>query len=355
LDTTARRLLVTGGAGFIGSNFVHYWRAAHPMDRIVVLDALTYAGDRRNLDDAGPDAAFRFVHGDITDAPLVDALLREEGIDTVVNFAAESHVDRSISSPATFMSTNIVGTHVLLESARRAWVDAGRRHRFHHVSTDEVFGSLAADAAPCDETAPYAPSSPYSASKAAADHLVCAYHRTYGLDVTISRCCNNHGPRQHPEKLVPKCIVSVLLGRDVPVYGDGRHVRDWLDVRDHCRALDLVIGRGIAGNSYNLAAGVGTANLFLVNLLCELVDRAFARDASLAARYPDAPPARGTPSSTLVRFVTDRPGHDRRYALSSAAARMLGFEVTRPLESSLATTVDWYLTHDSWWRPKLAG
>lgn len=346
-----RRVLVTGGAGFIGSNFVHYWRNAHPEDRVVVLDALTYAGRLENLSALREDAAFRFVHADINDHALVFDLLRGEKIDTLVHFAAESHVDRSIEGPDVFIESNVVGTHSLLKAARRAWIEEGRvsAHRFHHVSTDEVFGSLGIDDAPFRETTPYAPKSPYSASKAASDHLVRAYHHTYGLQVTTSCCSNNYGPRQFPEKLIPLCIVNMLKGLPLPIFGDGRHVREWLHVNDHCRGIDLVIDHGRVGDVYNLGGGTHLANLDLVTRLCGIVDDEFRRDPSLAKRFPAAPAARGESSRSLVAFVADRPGHDFRYAIDGRKAREeLGFEARFDLESGLRETVAWYLENASW-------
>jgi dTDP-glucose 4,6-dehydratase len=349
-DTARRSLLVTGGAGFIGSNFVHYWRAAHPGDRVVVLDALTYAGNLHNLALAD-DATFRFVRGDIADAARVESLLREERIDTLVNFAAESHVDRSIAGPGAFIQTNVVGTHALLASARQVWRDATPRpHRFHHVSTDEVYGSIESDAPASCEGDAYAPNSPYAASKAASDHLVRAYARTYGLEVTTSNCCNNYGPRQFPEKLIPLAIVRVLTGRPVPIYGDGHNQRDWLHVRDHCRGLELVLEKGVPGEVYHLGGGESAENLDLVRALCDSIDSEFARNPALAGRFPAAPPARGAKSEVLIELVTDRPGHDRRYAVDGGKARReLGFSAEVALTQGLADTVAWYLANESWW------
>jgi dTDP-glucose 4,6-dehydratase len=347
-----RRLLVTGGAGFIGSNFVHYWRAAHPGDRVVVLDALTYAGNPRNLEGLEDAGAYRFVQGDIANQPLVESLLREEDIDTLVNFAAESHVDRSIAGPDTFIQTHIVGTHALLAAARQAWLGSTPRpHRFHHVSTDEVYGSLDSAAPASKEGDAYAPNSPYAASKAASDHLVRAYAKTYGLSVTTSNCSNNYGPRQFPEKLIPLAIVSVLEGRRIPLYGDGRNQRDWLHVRDHCRGLALVLQKGVPGEVYHLGGGERAENLDLVRALCRRIDEEFARDATLSSRFPAAPPARGGKSEELIEFVTDRPGHDRRYAVDgSKALRDLGFTPDYALKQGLVDTVCWYLANETWWR-----
>ncbi len=352
-----RRLLVTGGAGFIGSNFVHYWLSTHPGDRLVVLDALTAAGNRNNLPAAEGHPEFRFVHGDIRDGDLVESLLLEERLDTIVHFAAESHVDRSIAGPDVFIETNVMGTHELLKAARKVWIEEGRveNHHFHHVSTDEVFGSLEPGAAAFTEFARYAPNSPYSASKAASDHLVRAYYRTFGLRVTTSHCSNNYGPRQLPEKLIPLVIVNVLRGLPVPVYGDGRNVRDWLHVADHCAGVDLVLARGAIGEVYNIGGGCEVENLVLARRLCELMDAAFAGNRELAARFPEAPPAQGRESASLVTMVTDRAGHDRRYAIDCAKARRdLGYEARHSLSRGLAETVDWYLENESWWRDFLA-
>ncbi len=353
-----RRLLVTGGAGFIGSNFVDHWLGAHPRDRVVVLDALTYAGNPANLADAHERESFRFVRGDVADTALVETLLREEVLDTIVHFAAESHVDRSISGPDAVVATNIVGTHSLLKAARRVWIEqnAVPDHRFHHISTDEVFGSLGDGEAASTETSAFAPNSPYSASKAAADHLVRAYHRTYGLRASISNCSNNYGPRQFPEKLIPLTIVNILRGRPVPLYGDGRNVRDWLHVADHCRGIELALTRGKAGEVYNFGGDTPLENVTLVRRLCALVDARFAAQPELAARFPEAPRARGRESSSLVTYVEDRAGHDRRYAIDFAKARReLGYEVRQTIADGLADTLDWYLAREDWWRAVLEG
>jgi len=353
-----RRLLVTGAAGFIGANFCHYWLARHPGDRLVAYDALTYAGNRANLRALQDRAEFRFVHADIADTARVAELLREEAIDTIVHFAAESHVDRSIDGPDAFIATNVVGTHSLLKAAREVWLGAGHPpgHRFHHVSTDEVFGSLAPDAPAFTETLAYAPNSPYSASKAASDYLVRAYHHTYGLQVTTSNCSNNYGPWHFPEKLIPLCIVNILQGRSLPIYGDGRNIRDWLYVSDHCRGIELVLQRGAVGETYNIGGNNEWANIDIVNLLCDLVDQAFAADASLAARFPDAPPARGRPCRDLITFVRDRAGHDRRYAIdASKIGRELGYAPAESFETGIRKTLDWFLANEPWWRAILDG
>ena len=352
-----RRLLVTGGAGFIGANFVHDWLGRHPPDRVVVLDALTYAGNLASLESVQGRPQFRFVHGNICDEALVNRLMDEERIDTVVHFAAESHVDRSISGPDAFIETNVVGTHVLLKAAKRAWLDTKSQagaHRFHHVSTDEVFGSLGPDDPAFTESTPYAPNSPYSASKAASDHLVRAYHHTYGLPVTISNCSNNFGPYQFPEKLIPLMIVNALHGKPLPVYGDGGQVRDWLYVGDHVRGIELVLDKGRIGETYNIGGNHERRNLDLVEELCGLVDTAFRTSPELSGIYPDCPAASARATRELISFVTDRPGHDRRYAIDAAKITAeCGYRASGDPALALAQTVRWYLDHPQWWRPLL--
>ena len=347
-------LLVTGGAGFIGANFVHYWAAQYPRDRIVVLDALTYAGNRASLQSVSEHEQYRFVKGDIVDRDAVEALLREEQVDTIVHFAAESHVDRSISGPAAFIDTNIVGTHNLLQAARSVWLDsadAPAQHRFHHVSTDEVFGSLGPGDPAFSESTAYAPSSPYSASKAAADHLVRAYHHTYGLQVTTTNCSNNYGPYQFPEKLIPLMIVNALDGKSLPVYGDGSNIRDWLHVEDHVRAIDLVIKKGTVGATYNVGGNEEHANLDIVETLCACIDDVFAHDRELANRFPAAPAAESRATSSLIEMVKDRPGHDWRYAIdASRIKKELGFSPEYDLASGLRNTITWMLENEAWWR-----
>src|SRR5215469_3762432 len=351
-----KRILVTGGAGFIGANFCHYWSATHPQDHLVVLDALTYAGNLASIDALIQSQRLRFVHGDICDRETVGRLLREERIDTIVNFAAESHVDRSIEDPQIFLRTNVMGTHALLEAARAAWPQPGAGgYRFHHVSTDEVYGSLApADPAFTQDT-PYAPNSPYSASKAAADHIVRAYVHTYGTPCTISNCSNNYGPYQFPEKLLPLCIVNILEGRPLPIYGDGLQVRDWLHVDDHCRAIDLILRRSPLGETWNVGGGSTEPNISVVEAVCDLVDEEFRQRAGLAARYPRSAPAHGRTSRSLIQYVRDRPGHDRRYAVDGSKIARLGFTATRPLRSGLAATVQWYIENEPWWRAIVSG
>lgn len=347
-------LLVTGGAGFIGANFVHYWRTHHPADRVTVLDALTYAGNPANLRSAN---SVDLVEGDIGDTALVERLLTDRHIDTIVHFAAESHVDRSITGPDAFIETNVVGTHSLLKAARKIWLDqgSGRPHRFHHVSTDEVYGSLGEDDPAFSETTPYAPNSPYSASKAASDHLVRAYHHTYGLQVTTSNCSNNYGPYQFPEKLIPLFLINCLHGRALPIYGDGMNRRDWLHVEDHCHGIELALLKGRPGEVYNIGGGQELPNMAVIDQICATVDAAFAADPALADRFADAPAARGEPSASLKSFVTDRKGHDRRYAIDERKSRAeLGYAPRRSFAEGFATTLDWYLGHEDWWRPLLS-
>jgi dTDP-glucose 4,6-dehydratase len=353
-----RSLLVTGGAGFIGANFVHFWLQAHPADRVVVLDSLTYAGNRASLAAADSEPQFRFVYGDIGDQPLVEGLLREEGLDTIVNFAAESHVDRSILGPDPFISTNVVGAHALLKAAKAVWLDtgSGRPHRFHHVSTDEVYGSLGPSDPPFTEQTSYAPNSPYSASKAASDHLVRAYHHTYGLETSISNCSNNYGPYQFPEKLVPLVIINCLAGKPLPIYGDGLNIRDWLYVADHCRGIDLILQQGRMGEVYNLGGNNEWANVKIVRLICALLDEFFRNEPQLCRRFPAAPMSSGREAASLITFVKDRPGHDQRYAIDAGKSeRELGYAPRETFATSIRRTIDWYLENEPWWRAVVDG
>jgi dTDP-glucose 4,6-dehydratase len=353
------RLLVTGGAGFIGANFVQYWAAKYPGDRVVVLDALTYAGNLASLEPVSNLESYRFINGDIVDKELVENLLREEKLDTIVHFAAESHVDRSISGPAAFIDTNIVGTHNLLQAARAVWLDGDdspARHHFHHVSTDEVYGSLGPDDPGFSETTPYAPNSPYSASKAASDHLVRAYHHTYGLNVTTSNCSNNYGPYQFPEKLIPLMIVNALEGKALPIYGDGSNIRDWLYVEDHVRGIELVMKKGQAGETYNIGGNEERANIDIVRTVCHQIDEAFASDPALAQRFPAAPARSGKPSESLITYVKDRPGHDWRYAIdASRVEHELGYAPKHDFATGIRATVAWMLENEAWWRAVMDG
>jgi dTDP-glucose 4,6-dehydratase len=313
---------------------------------VVVLDALTYAGNKANLEPAQGRPEFRFVHGDIRDTPLVERLLREEQLDTIVHFAAESHVDRSIEGPDAFIETNIIGTHSMLKAARRVWLDSKSvaTHRFHHVSTDEVYGSLGPKDPAFTEVHPYAPNSPYSASKASSDHLVRAYHHTYGLQTTITNCSNNYGPYQFAEKLIPLMIAQLLAGKPLPVYGDGRNIRDWLHVEDHCRGIEAVLAHGRIGEVYNIGGHSECENIHLVRTLCHIVDEQLAFAPTLRTRYPYSAAALGKRSDSLISYVTDRPGHDRRYAIDSAKIeRECHFHPRIALEAGLNATVASYL------------
>ncbi|MFT7288515.1 MAG: dTDP-glucose 4,6-dehydratase [Halieaceae bacterium] len=351
----ADTLLVTGAAGFIGANFVHYWLREHPADRLIAYDALTYAGNRASLAALEADSRFRFVHADIREEERVSDLLREESVNRIVHFAAESHVDRSISGPDAFIDTNIIGTHSLLKAARSVWLAGdGIPHRFHHVSTDEVYGSLLPGAPGFYEAQQYQPNSPYSASKAASDHLVRAYHHTYGLQVTTSNCSNNYGPYHFPEKLIPLCITNILRGRPLPVYGDGSNIRDWLYVEDHCRGIDRVLTGGEVGESYNIGGNNEWNNLAIVQLLCVRLDARFAANGELAQHYPDAPGAQGAAAAELISFVEDRAGHDWRYAIdASRAMNELAYRPLETFETGIERTLDWFLANETWWRPLL--
>jgi dTDP-glucose 4,6-dehydratase len=327
------KVLITGGAGFIGSNFARYRLGQYPDERIVVLDALTYAGNLESLQDVESNPNFRFVQADICDRGAVETLFREEAIDRVVHFAAESHVDRSILAPDAFIRTNVGGTFVLLDVARDQW--QGREDvRFLHVSTDEVYGSLGASDSPFTEQHPYRPNSPYSASKAASDHLARAYFETYRLPVLTTNCSNNYGPYQFPEKLIPLVILNALEGKTLPVYGEGKNVRDWLYVVDHCRGVDAVLQKGTPGEVYNIGGNNERTNIEIVELLCEQLDRL----------VPGEKPYR-----EQIRFVADRPGHDFRYAIDAGKIeRELGWRPETDFESGIDQTIRWYLDNRAW-------
>jgi dTDP-glucose 4,6-dehydratase len=339
---SAKRVLVTGGAGFIGSALCRHLVGAGRY-RVVNLDKLTYAGNLHSLREIEGRPDYRFVKGDIADGALVARLLAEERPEAIIHLAAESHVDRSIDGPSDFIDTNIVGTFRLLEAARRYWqgLEGGEKtaFRFHHVSTDEVFGDLPFDSGVFTEETPYSPSSPYSASKAASDHLVRAWGHTYGLPVVLSNCSNNYGPYHFPEKLVPLVILNALHERPLPVYGRGANVRDWLYVDDHARALELVATAGEAGGTYLIGGRAERTNLEVVNAICDLLDERRPRPGAESHR-------------ALIEFVGDRPGHDRRYAIDpSRIEQALGWRPQESFESGLAKTVDWYLAREDWWRP----
>jgi dTDP-glucose 4,6-dehydratase len=338
-------ILVTGGAGFIGSNFILQWMKADASS-IINLDLLTYAGNPSNLACIADDPRYEFVHGDIADRPVVRALLEKHQPRAIVHFAAESHVDRSIRGPGDFIRTNIDGTFALLEEARAYWAalsDEDRKgFRFLHVSTDEVFGSLGPDDPPFSESTPYAPNSPYAASKAASDHLVRAYHHTYGLPTLTTNCSNNYGPFQFPEKLIPLMILNARDGKPLPVYGDGKNVRDWLFVEDHCTAIATVLRGGRPGETYNIGGWNEKPNLEIVQTICDLVD--------------EASPRAGTSRRELITFVKDRPGHDRRYAMDARKIeRELAWRPKETFESGIRKTVRWYLENEVWVRDVTSG
>jgi dTDP-glucose 4,6-dehydratase len=342
-----KNILVTGGCGFIGSNFVRLALKYLPESRIINLDKLTYAGNLANLAGCDEDPRYRFVHGDICDSELLTKLFAEENIDTVVHFAAESHVDRSIEGPAEFIQTNILGTFTLLEAARKSWLSSPQSPapspRFLHISTDEVYGSLG-DTGLFTETTPYDPRSPYSASKASSDHLVSAYHHTYGLPTLMTNCSNNYGPYHFPEKLIPLIINNALNGKELPVYGDGKNVRDWLYVVDHCAAILTVLQTGRVGQTYNVGGNSEKQNIEVVQTVCDILDE------------KTAPLASGQPRRSLIKFVKDRAGHDRRYAIDSSKIRSeLGWEPSVSFEQGIDQTIDWYLNNAEWMAGVLDG
>lgn len=334
------RVLITGGAGFIGSNFVRYW-CERTDESICVLDKLSYAGNRSSL--AGPieSGQVQLIEGDICDYELVAQILQDNNINTVVHFAAESHVDRSISGPAAFVQTNVVGTFTLLEAFRAHWQTHHQpeNYRFLHISTDEIYGSLTSDAPAFTENTPYAPHSPYAASKASSNHIVSAYFHTYGLPVLITNCTNNYGPYQFPEKLIPLMCVNLLLGRPLPVYGDGQNIRDWLHVVDHCAALEQVLKKAQPGSVYNIGGNSQIKNIDIVYKLCNLMEE-------LAEDLPCQP-------RDLITFVADRPGHDLRYAVDISKIQEMGWAPTYSFDAGLRQTVRWYLRNRTWWQPLL--
>ncbi len=333
-----RCLLVTGGCGFIGSNFVRFMLEHEPDIRLINLDKLTYAGNPKNLSDLETDPRYLFIKGDICDQKLVKEIFSDEGVDAVVHFAAESHVDRSISGPAEFIQTNIFGTFNLLEAAREVWLGAGRgkTSRFIHVSTDEVYGSLG-EKGYFKETTSYDPRSPYSASKASSDHLVSAYFHTYGLPTLTTNCSNNYGPFQFPEKLIPLIIHNARHGKELPVYGDGKNVRDWLFVADHCRAISMVLKKGTVGETYNIGGNSEKQNIEVVGTICDILDEKLGLLPSSKDRR------------SLIRFVRDRAGHDRRYAIDATKIKEeLGWEPEMDFETGIRQTVDWYLDNSEW-------
>lgn len=332
-----KSILVTGGAGFIGANFVPYFAKKYSEYKVINLDKLTYAGNLENLSDCADCANYHFVQGDICDRTLVEKLFKDNDIRGVVHFAAESHVDNSITGPKAFIETNILGTFTLVDVARNYWMEAPHKYkagyencRFHHISTDEVYGALG-DTGLFHETTPYDPSSPYSASKAGSDMIVRAYNRTYGMNVTVSNCSNNYGPKQHPEKLIPKIISNALNEKNIPIYGDGKNVRDWLYVLDHCKAIDLIFHKGKTGETYNIGGHNERNNLEIVDTICAIMDKKMPKKSG--GSYKD-----------LVVFVTDRPGHDRRYAIDATKLETeLGWKADENFETGIEKTINWYL------------
>jgi dTDP-glucose 4,6-dehydratase len=335
-----KNILVTGGCGFIGSNFIRYLHQINPSLHIYNIDSLTYAGNQNNLKELKGMANYVFVHGDVCDSDLVERVLIESSIDTVVHFAAETHVDRSIYGPEAFIHTNIVGTFRLLEAIKKVWLAQGEGNlanfRFHHISTDEVYGSLDLKAPAFTETTPYTPNSPYSASKAASDHLVRAYAHTYQLPITISNCSNNYGPYQYPEKLIPLMIMNGLSGTALPVYGDGKQIRDWLYVEDHCEAIYQILMHGSLGETYNVGGNTQLTNMDVIQTICSILDEYQAESENF-------------PHEKLIKYVNDRPGHDRRYAIDcSKLAQSLGWQPKTSFSEGIQKTVAWYMENQEW-------
>lgn len=331
-----KNILVTGGAGFIGSNFVKYVLAHDNDVNVINLDVLSYSGSLENLTSVQDDPRHTFIKGNICDAGLVESVFDEYKIDTVVHFAAETHVDRSILDPGNFIQTNVIGTYTLLETARKFWQGGSQGYRFHHISTDEVYGSLNPGDTPFSENTPYNPNSPYSASKAASDHLVRSYFMTYGLPVTITNCSNNYGPNQYPEKLIPLMVLNAVNGKPLPVYGKGKNIRDWLYVTDHCEAIWAALNRGTVGETYLIGGNNQPANIEIVESICDILDELF----------PTSP---HVPHNALIEFVTDRPGHDFRYDIDiSKIQDEIGWEPKYSVQDGLVKTVQWYLDNPEW-------
>ena len=342
-----KTILVTGGSGFIGSNFIYYWINKYPKDKVVVLDSLNYAANINSIRFLINEKNINFFHGNINDKDLIKNILEEEKISHIINFAAETHVDRSINSPSVFLDSNVMGTYNLLECFRKHWEKKQKppEFRFMHISTDEVFGSLNSNDQPFNENSPYKPNSPYSASKASSDHFVRAWHETYGLPVIISNCSNNYGPFQFPEKLIPLAITNILFGKKIPVYGDGENIRDWLYVEDHCSAIDSIISKANPGSTFCVGGNNELKNIDLIRKICKLVDNNESKSNFNVKQ---------TNSESLITFVTDRPGHDKRYAINSDKLyKELNWEPHIDFDSGLKKTVDWYIKNKSWWEPIL--
>ncbi|NQY42624.1 MAG: dTDP-glucose 4,6-dehydratase [Legionellales bacterium] len=335
-------LLVTGGAGFIGANFCHYWCSKYPDNQLVVIDSLTYAANKNNISDI-PN--IKFYHEDINNLDTVIEIIQNYKIDTIVHFAADSHVDNSIQNPDNFVNNNILGTYNLLKAAKKTWLDEKTvsDHRFHHISTDEVYGSLDFLDKPFTELTPYDPSSPYSATKAASDHLVNAFHKTFNLNITTSNCSNNYGKFQHQEKLIPKTIINIANGEPIPVYGDGKNIRDWINVDDHCHAIDLILQHGTLGSKYNVGGSTELSNIDLIKQICEITDN-FLNTSDLSKKYPKSPIYNGKTSESLICFVKDRLGHDLRYAIDYKKIQdEIGYKPKYNIKNSIGDVVKWYL------------
>jgi dTDP-glucose 4,6-dehydratase len=349
-------ILITGAAGFIGANFLYKRVDKFPDDNIVVLDLLTYAGNYLTIKPLADQNKIKFIKGDISDSDLIKSVFKKYKIETVLNFAAESHVDRSIHNSKKFVTTNIVGTHVLLSEALVSWENNFIGKHFHHISTDEVYGDLDENSPPFSEEASYAPNSPYSASKASSDHLVRAFTKTYELPTTISNCSNNYGPYQFPEKLIPLMLTNALEGKKLPIYGNGSNVRDWLHVDDHCEAIMRIIDSGKIGSTYNIGGNNQVANIDLVLKLCDLLDEKISKKDEFIKIFPECSIIKNKQSRDLIEFIKDRPGHDKRYAIDAKKiANELGFSPQISFLDGLGTTIDWYLKNVDWWRTLLTG
>lgn len=350
-------ILVTGGAGFIGANFVNYFSKKYPNIPLIVIDSLTYAGCVKSIEPIMNESGNHFYHGSINDIALVKDTLEQHKINCIVNFAAESHVDRSIESGQKFVETNVLGTYSLLEAAHEYWATHTRfkkQHRFHHVSTDEVYGSLNLNEPAFNEYNQYKPNSPYSASKAASDHFVRSFHHTFGMNVTTTNCSNNFGPFHFPEKLIPVTILNILHNKEIPIYGNGEQIRDWLYVEDHCKAIDLVIHKGISGEVYNIGGKTEISNIELVKKICQLINSIFAsKQQKFAERFPNAHFAQLGEAEKLITFVDDRLGHDYRYAIDNTKIESeLGMDFQQDFDSKLEYTVNWFLDSKTWWLNK---
>ena len=347
-------ILVTGGAGFIGSNFLHHWIHNYPNDQIIVLDLLTYAGNYSTINTLINERKITFIKGDICDSDLVKNIFDKYSIEKVVHFAAESHVDRSILESGNFVNTNIVGTHVLLVAALEAWGNDFYNKHFHHISTDEVYGDLELESAPFTENTAYAPRSPYAASKASSDHLVRAFYTTYELPITISNCSNNYGPYQFPEKLIPLMLINCLEGKKLPVYGNGLNIRDWLHVDDHCTAIMKIIKLGKNGDTYNVGGENQITNIELIKKLCDLLDKKISQDMQYIEHFPNCSVSNNRKSHSLIEFVEDRLGHDSRYAIDPKKIKIeLGFTPQVDFIDGISATINWYLCNEAWWRSLL--